>query len=127
MTNINRLHNLKNPYQGDRIKTLCVCSAGLLRSPTLAHILTQEPYNRNTRAVGTSKEYALIPLEPYHLLWADEIICVDMDTANNIDIYQIGPNIDDKMFILNIPDQYSAFSEDLVEAINNELNRIKYK
>ncbi len=62
----NRLHNMRNPHQGSNKKVLCVCSAGLLRSPTLAWILSNEPFNFNTRAVGTSSEYALIVLDEVH-------------------------------------------------------------
>jgi predicted protein tyrosine phosphatase len=73
----NRMFNCKNPYQGKHKKVLCVCSAGLLRSPTVAVVLSQEPYNYNTRAVGIDEGHALIPLDDVHLEWADEIVCMD--------------------------------------------------
>jgi small subunit ribosomal protein S1 len=59
----NRLGNVNNGFQGKFRHVLCVCSAGLLRSPTLAEILSQPPYNFNTRAVGIAKEFALIPID----------------------------------------------------------------
>lgn len=73
----NRVANLGNPYQGSSKKVLCVCSAGLLRSPTLAWVLSNPPFNFNTRACGTSTEYALIPLEAGLVMWADEIVVME--------------------------------------------------
>jgi len=126
---MNRIHNIRNPYQGDRIKTLCICSAGLLRSPTLAFVLSQKPYNRNTRAVGYNQEYALIPLEPIHLAWADEIFCVDKDSydAAIAIVKKRNVNIDNiKIYNLEIPDIYSAFSPELIDEINLKLDPIGY-
>ncbi len=39
MINRNRWGNIDNPYQGSAKKVLCVCSAGMLRSPTAANVL----------------------------------------------------------------------------------------
>lgn len=74
---MNRIANCTNPYQGKFKKVLCVCSAGLLRSPTVAFVLSQEPYNFNTRACGMVEEFALIPLDEVLLHWADEIVCME--------------------------------------------------
>ena len=62
----------KNPHQGTAPKILCVCSAGVLRAPTIANFLATKGFN--TRAVGMSEEYALIPLTPILYYWADLII-----------------------------------------------------
>lgn len=123
--NKNRLANTKNPYQGDRIKTLCVCSAGLLRSPTLAFVLQQEPYNRNTRAVGATVEFALIPIDEALIDWADEIVFVEHSVFNAVNI---GYNLEGKdLTVLKIPDKYEAFSLDLIEAIKDELGLVKFQ
>jgi len=61
----NRIHNSSNPYQGKFKRVLCVCSAGLLRSPTTAFVLSQEPYNYNTRAAGIVDDYALVPVDEF--------------------------------------------------------------
>ena len=74
----NQLSNVSNYFQGNAKKVLCVCSAGLLRSPTVANVLHQE-LGYNTRAVGTAKEYALIPITEALVAWADEIVFVDED------------------------------------------------
>lgn len=73
----NRKWNCNNPNQGEFKRVLCVCSAGLLRSPTLAWVLSNEPYNYNTRACGLDTGHALIPIDDVLLEWADEIFCMD--------------------------------------------------
>jgi len=74
---LNRKWNTKNPYQGKYKRVLCVCSAGLLRSPTAAWILSNEPFNFNTRSAGIDVGHALIPVDDVLLEWADEIVCMD--------------------------------------------------
>lgn len=76
MSLYNRLGNCKNPYQGNTKKVLCVCSAGLLRSPTAAVVLSQAPYNFNTRAAGIVPSFALVPVDAVLLTWADEVVCM---------------------------------------------------
>lgn len=117
---INRFHNVTNPYQGSRTKTLCVCSAGLLRSPTLAFILSKPPYNRNTRAVGHSQEYALIPIDAALVHWADEIVFVDEESYSSV--LKNGFDVSKKRVVtLSVPDVYDAFSEELIIKINSQL------
>ena len=77
MSKMNRLGNVTNPYQGKTKKVLCVCSAGLLRSPTAAVVLSQEPFNYNTRAVGMNREFALIPVDDVLIEWADEVVVME--------------------------------------------------
>ena len=72
----NRFHNCTNPHQGNTKKVLCVCSAGLLRSPTAAVVLNRE-YDYNTRACGVDKGHALIPIDDVLCEWADEIVVME--------------------------------------------------
>ena len=58
----NQMGVIFNAYQGKHKKVLTVCSAGCLRSPTAAHILSSDPWNFNTRAAGISLEYAIVPV-----------------------------------------------------------------
>jgi len=81
---MNRLANSSNKYQGKYKRVLCVCSAGLLRSPTAALVLSQEPYNFNTRAAGLEPEFALIPVDRVLLEWADEIVTMTSDQAQGV-------------------------------------------
>lgn len=77
MIKANQLGVIFNAYQGKAKKVLCVCSAGCLRSPTAAHLLSAEPWNFNTRCCGTSKEYAIIPITEALIMWADVILVMD--------------------------------------------------
>jgi len=79
-----RLHNVSNRHQGAFKKVLCVCSAGLLRSPTAALVLSQEPFNFNTRACGISPDYALIVLDDVLIAWSDEIVCMETGVMREI-------------------------------------------
>jgi len=74
---MNRLANCGNSFQGKTKRVLCVCSAGLLRSPTAAEVLSREPFHYNTRAAGLCSEFALIPVDEVLLEWADEIVCME--------------------------------------------------
>ena len=121
MTTFNRLHNMRNPNQGNAKKVLCVCSAGLLRSPTLAWILSNEPFNYNTRAVGTSSEYALIVLDEVQLQWADAVVFVDDDNYR-VACYDFKELLDNmECHVLNIPDMYKFRHPKLVEAATVQL------
>ena len=120
--NYNRLHNLDNPYQGDTKRVLCVCSAGLLRSPTAAIVLAGEPFNFNTRAAGLDESYALIPVDDALLIWADEIVCMDSDQKRRIETKLAALRsitIETPVVNLNIEDSYSYRDPRLIERIHN--------
>jgi len=72
-----RLGNCHNHWQGEFKRVLCVCSAGLLRSPTAAYVLSCEPFGFNTRSAGLVRKFALIVVDKVLLEWADEIVCMD--------------------------------------------------
>lgn len=80
----NQLANVGNRFQTKTKKVLCVCSAGLLRSPTLANVLNLK-YGFNTRAVGADKEFALIPITQALIWWADEIVFVNFEAFSSLD------------------------------------------
>lgn len=109
--NLNRMYTAKNPYQGNIKRVLCVCSAGLLRSPTAARVLSQEPFNYNTRAAGT-EDYALIRVDEVLLHWADEIVCMTQEQTSKIMAMTYKPVIN-----LVIPDNYGYMDKELVELI----------
>ena len=113
----NRIHNSSNPHQGAFKKVLCVCSAGLLRSPTIAWVLSQEPYEYNTRAVGLDKNYALIPMDDVLLHWADEIVCAEADQSESISRSLELFGIDTRVVNLNLPDSYDYRDPELVHLI----------
>lgn len=114
---LNRIANVNNPYQGNFRRVLCVCSAGLLRSPTAAYVLSQEPFNRNTRAAGMNKEYALVSVDAALLQWAQEVVAMEVghETALKKLMNRVG--IQRPIVTLNVPDQYPYRDPALVELI----------
>lgn len=113
---MNREHNAKNPYQGKYKRVLCVCSAGLLRSPTAALVLSSEPFNFNTRAVGIDVGHALIPIEDVLIEWADEIVVFDDYQKKVLKEKSKKPIVN-----LNIGDNFEYRDKGLMELI-----RMKY-
>lgn len=118
---MNRLANSSNPYQGEFKKVLCVCSAGLLRSPTAAWVLGQEPFGFNTRAAGLSEEYALVLVDKVLIHWADEIVC--MNESQSKDIKAIGTKPNQLVICLGIPDNFSYRDPELIRLITERYNQ----
>lgn len=130
---MNRLANCNNTFQGSYKKVLCVCSAGMLRSPTAAHILSSSPYNFNTRAVGTAPEYALIPIDEALIVWADIIICMDDKQAKIVsdlqkDILNSFTSLSDfvlkPVYNLNIEDDYEYRNPHLVKSLEAKFKEL---
>lgn len=122
----NRLYNCKNPYQGNYKKVLCVCSAGLLRSPTIAYVLSQDPYNCNTRSCGIH-DYALIMIDDVLVTWADEIVVTDDEKVEVINNYLKRLNLSIPVINLNIPDTFEYRDEDLIYIINRAYEQASTK
>ena len=114
MSTLQRIGNASNRHQGPFKRVLCVCQGGLLRSPTTAWVLSQDPYGYNTRSCGINPEYALIILDTALLAWAQEIVTVE----NEIEKYL--KTITEKPIInLDIPDNYAYRDPKLIELIKN--------
>ena len=105
-----------NRFQGDYKRVLTVCSANMLRSPTIAHVLSAEPYNFNTRSAGT-EEYALIPVTEDLLRWADEVVCADTEHVMWVRNKMMEWMIDKPIIDLQIPDHYEYRNSKLIEMI----------
>lgn len=112
---MNAFHNVGNPHQGPELKVLCVCSAGLLRSPTTAVVLANE-YGYNTRAAGVNEEYALIPVTDLLIHWADSIVC--MQEEHYTAIKDRIPK-EKSVVILDIPDNFKRMDPILVGKIKD--------
>jgi predicted protein tyrosine phosphatase len=78
----------------------------------MAEVLSQEPYNFNTRACGFVTDYALIPLDDVLLHWADEIVVVNEEIGSKIALKTKKPIIN-----LDIKDEYEFRHPKLVELI----------
>ena len=109
---MNKLANCKNIYQGATKKVLCICSAGLLRSPTAAKVLA-EKYGYNTRAAGITTEYALIDMSSVLYEWADEIVVMEGYMLSGVALFGTGKPI----VSLNISDSYRWNDPALVKEI----------
>lgn len=107
-----------NRYQGDYKRVLTVCSAGILRSATAAHILCQEPFNFNTRNVGTAP-YALIPLTEDLIQWADEIVCMEAEHEVKVRDMMIETMYSKPIITLDIEDIYEYRNPALVKLIKS--------
>ena len=123
---MNRLANCSNRFQGNYKRVLCVCSAGLLRSPTAAWVLSKSPYNYNTRAVGLDKQFALITLDEVLLEWADEFVCMDQDQADEVK-RRLGILRPKDVISLDIEDSYKYRDPELIEKIKKAYEEKKAK
>ena len=112
----NRFGVYSNMYQGDYKRVLTVCSANMLRSPTIAHVLSAEPYNFNTRSAGVAG-FALIPVTEDLLVWADEVVCADTEHAITIRDKMIQYGLDKPIVNLNLPDIYEYRNPELIKLI----------
>lgn len=117
---MNRIHNATNPNQGKFKRVLCVCSAGVLRSPTAAEILSQPPFNFNTRAAGIDSDFALIPVDGALLEWADEVVC--MTSYQYEALRQQGYS--KPIITLDIEDNYEFRDPELVKLITERYTEI---
>lgn len=117
----NRKWNAKNPCQGNALKVLCVCSAGLLRSPTVANVLANDPYYFNTRSVGLEQSFALIPIDDVLLEWADVAIC--MEDSQCVKVRDMG--FTGEIYDFNIDDSYDFMDNRLVEIIKNRTDGLE--
>lgn len=129
----NQLGVLFNAYQGKHKKVLTVCSAGCLRSPTAAHILSSEPWNFNTRCAGTSKEYAIIPVTEALVAWANVIVCMDSHQVEYVNSIQntLAKDFDGMyeydyklVYNLEIDDDYEYRNPQLVEIMTKKFKEI---
>ena len=112
---MNRLANCHNRFQGPERRVLCVCSAGLLRSPTAAWVLSNPPFLFNTRAAGIDPEFALIPVDQVLLEWADTIVCMTED--QRIDLEQMMEEDQKPILCLGIEDSFERMNPELIERI----------
>lgn len=122
---LNRLANCHNQYQGKMKRVLAVCSAGLLRAPSIAFVLSNPPFNFNTRAVGATQEYALIPIDRVLVEWADEIVCAENEQVRVVkEIMEECDNNRKPIHCLDLPDQYQTRGPELIKIITEKAKAI---
>jgi predicted protein tyrosine phosphatase len=117
-TRNNALWNCKNPYQGNYRKVLTVCSAGLLRSPTIAWYI-QSVSDYNCRSAGIH-DYALVQVDDVLITWADIIICSDEEKYKYL-LDNYGELIKNKQIHnFDIPDIYEYKNPELINIIKEK-------
>lgn len=110
----------KNP-QGNFKKVLCVCAAGQVRSVTAAVLLSQPPYNYNTRAAGLDLVHSIVLVTGKLLLWADEIVCMSGSQKEFLISMMGTHHVPAKPIkVLNIDDDYRYMDAPLVELIKQK-------
>lgn len=113
-----------NQFQGQYKRVLTVCSAGILRSATAAHLLCQSPWNYNTRNAGTAP-YALIPLTEDLLMWADEIVCMEHEHYMHVKIkMEEWHTRQVPIYVLGIEDIYEYRDPELVKLIKQKYSEV---
>jgi predicted protein tyrosine phosphatase len=115
----NQIANADNKFQGKDKRVLCLCSAGLLRSATIAEILVKTG-KYNVRNAGCSQEYALIPLSTALLHWADAIIVVK-EWEGFVRSALLDQELSTPVTSLDIPDVYARNNPELVSIIKEDL------
>jgi predicted protein tyrosine phosphatase len=82
-----------------------------------AVVLSQEPYNFNTRSAGLNPDYALNPVDAVLLSWADEIVVMEPEMTEQIRELLKGVLGGKQIICLNIPDLFSYRDSELMELI----------
>lgn len=118
---LNRLHTSQHPCQGEFKKVLCVCSAGINRSPTAALVLSGPPFNFNTRAAGVHSQWCLIPIDEVLVWWADEIVFMEESHVKLIE--HMIPQ-ETQTIILDIPDNHMYRSIELQQMIADKYKEV---
>ena len=115
---MNAFWNCRNPYQGDYKHVLCVCSAGLLRSATIAWWLSNNT-DYNVRNCGVY-DYALIQINDVLIEWADIIVFAEQE---HFDVTNSRYDLSNKeSIILNIPDKFMYRDPELIKLIKENEN-----
>ncbi len=120
----NRFHMAIHPSQGAYRRVLCICSGGLLRSPTAAWVLSNPPFNFNTRCAGIVPKYALIQVDKILVEWAQEIVCMD---KKHLRLFQKKFPVAAAMKpvrCLGISDDFLYRDEELIESIVSQYEEV---
>jgi predicted protein tyrosine phosphatase len=89
----------------------------MLRSPTIAWVLGQDPYGYNCRPAGYVQEYALVKVDDVLLTWADEVVCADLEHLYYVKDRLKDLDLDKPLVNLNLPDIYEYRDPELVKLI----------
>jgi predicted protein tyrosine phosphatase len=124
----NKMMVVKNNFQGNALRVLCVCSGGVLRSPTAAEVLNRPPFDFNTRSCG-SADYALVPLTEELALWADEVVVFDTGHMQAfMDVFHEATKHEEAtcpmVHVMNIEDDYNFRDPELVRMLTEKFKEL---
>ena len=91
---------------------LFICSRNKWRSPTAEAIFKNDPIHK-ARSAGTSK-VARVVVNEKHIQWADIIFVME---KRHQQLLRSRFEIDKKIVVLNIPDEYPFMDPELIEMI----------
>ena len=106
-------------------RVLCVCSAAINRSPTLAWVLSHDPYNFNTISAGSHTYKALVPVTQALLDWAQRLVFVSSENYKMV--LKFGLTLPQEVYVLNIKDSFSYRDPTLISIIHEQLALAKFK
>lgn len=115
-------HHRQNATQFKR--ALCVCSAGMLRSATLAWILSNDPYNFNVRAAGT-EDFALVPVDKVLLEWADMVFFAEQ--KHKAKVFEKFGRLEKPWYVMSVPDDFEFRDPELVKMFEMKLHNFEVK
>lgn len=114
-----------NTYQGVQLRVVFVCQAGLLRSPTAAHIAAK--HRINSRCAGIH-EKALQPLSMNLLAWADKIVFLEARDQRQALLQFAGTPGEEflatKSLLWDVPDQYDYMEGRLVALLEPKIQEL---
>lgn len=83
----------------------------------MAWVLSNEPYNYDTRSCGTDGPYSPVPLSRALVNWAQEIVCAEHLHSGHVNTILKEMGIERPVKVLRIPDEYDLREPRLVELI----------
>lgn len=116
---MNQCGVIDNYYQQVQLykRVITVCSGACLRSPTAAVVLSQDPFNFNTRSVGLTDEYTIVKLDDGLHMWADEFVVMEPWMKDAILVRY--PDTKAPIYVLDIPDKFAYRDPELIDMIAN--------
>jgi predicted protein tyrosine phosphatase len=87
----------------------------------MARVLTRDFDNVNPRAVGSTADFALIPIDQVHLEWADLILCADVLVADVVEGLLADFDLDKPIVDMSIQDDFGFADPILEDKIRNKL------
>lgn len=106
-------------------RVLCVCSAAVMRSPTIAWVLSHAPYDCNTKSAGSHAHKALIPVSQSLLDWSEKVVFANKENYERV--RDAGFKMPAEIYILELVDGFVYREPELIKAIHDQLIEAKFK